>query len=85
MATPDSRRDFLRLLALAPLTAAGCVTVQAGSAMGSSTGAAATAPPAATPAVAAPDPLLALRAVPLATSVEPALVFRALGGRGRCA
>lgn len=84
MATPDSRRDFLRLLALAPLTAAGCVTVQAGSAMGSSTSAAATAPPAATPA-ATPDPLLALRAVPLATSVEPALVFRALGGRGRCA
>ncbi len=81
MATPDSRRDFLRLLALAPLTAAGCVTVQAGSATGSSTSAAAA--PAATPP--APDPLLALRAVPLATSVEPALVFRALGGRGRCA
>ena len=84
MATPDSRRDFLRLLALAPLTAAGCVTVQAGSATGSSTRAAAP-PAAATPAAAAPDPLLALRAVPLATSVEPALVFRALGGRGRCA
>ena len=56
MATPDSRRDFLRLLALAPLTAAGCVTVQAGSATGSSTGAAAA------PTAAAPDPLLALRA-----------------------
>jgi hypothetical protein len=79
-ATSDSRRDFLRLLALAPLTAAGCVTVQAGQAAGASVCAPAAAPPA-----GASDPLLALRAVPLAPSVEPALVFRALGGRGRCA
>lgn len=72
-----SRRDFLRLAALAPLTAAGCASLRVGP--GSVAGPAPAAPPAAS------DPLQALRAVPLAASVEPALVFRALGGRGRCA
>jgi hypothetical protein len=75
-ARSPSRREFLRLAALAPLAAAGCATVHAGPST-----------PAALPAAApsaGPDPLLALRAVPLSSSVEPALVFRALGGRGRC-
>jgi hypothetical protein len=71
-----SRRQFLRLAALAPLAAAGCASLPVGPARqpsaGPSTGA------------AAADPLAALRAVPLAHAVEPAMVFRALGARGRC-
>jgi hypothetical protein len=66
-----SRRRFLRLAALAPL-AAGCASLRPS---GASTAAA--APPPA-------DPLAALRAVPLPHAVEPALIFRALGARGRC-
>jgi hypothetical protein len=71
-----SRRDFLRLAALAPLTAAGCAALRPAPSINAATST--------VPAAAGPDPLLALRAVPLSTSVEPALVFRALGGRGRC-
>ena len=71
-----SRRQFLRLAALAPLTAAGCASLGAGPARQPSAGPS-------TPA-AAGDPLAALRAVPLDYRVEPALIFRALGGRGRC-
>jgi hypothetical protein len=69
-----SRRDFLRLAAVAPLAAAGCATVRVGRATA----------PAAGPSTSATDPLAALRAVPLTPSMEPALIFRALGGRGRC-
>jgi hypothetical protein len=69
-----SRRAFLQLAAVAPLAAMGCATLGAG---------AAGATPA-VPSTAALDPLAAVRAVPLPTSVEPALVFRATGGRGRC-
>jgi hypothetical protein len=72
---PASRRAFLRLAALAPLAAAGCASLRAGPAREPAPGPA-PAPPA--------DPLASFRAVPLPTSVEPALVFRALGGRGRC-
>lgn len=75
LAPPSSRRAFLRLAVLAPLAAAGCATRGAGPARSPVTG----APPA-----SAADPLAALRAMPLPPSVEPALVFRALGGRGRC-
>jgi hypothetical protein len=81
-ARSPSRRDFLRLAALAPLAAAGCATVHASPSTPAAPPAA--APPATATPPAGPDPLLALRAVPLAASVEPALVFRALGGRGRC-
>jgi len=69
---PTSRRAFLRLAAAAPLAAAGCASLR--------TGPAAPGPP---PAQAA-DPLAAFRAVPLPPALEPALVFRVLGGRGRC-
>jgi hypothetical protein len=72
-APSPSRRAFLRLAAIAPLAAAGCATLGAGP--GGS--------PAAGPS-AAVDPLQALRAVPLPPTAEPALIFRALGGRGRC-
>jgi hypothetical protein len=72
---PASRRAFLRLAALAPLAAAGCATSRTGPARDAQAG-----PPPGQPA----DPLAALRAVPLPTSAEPALVFRAQGGRGRC-
>ena len=68
-----SRRAFLRLVAVAPLAAAGCVTVGAGPA---GPGRALTPP--------ALDPLAAVRAVPLPWSAQPALVFRAVGGHGRC-
>lgn len=74
-ALPSSRRAFLRLAALAPLAAAGCATVGARPAGSPATGA--------SPSSSA-DPLAALRAMPLPPSAEPALVFRALGGRGRC-
>ena len=70
-----SRRAFLLAAAVAPLAAAGCATSRAGQAREAQAG----------PAPGQPaDPLAPLRAVPLAHSVEPALVFRALGGRGRC-
>ncbi len=72
---PSSRRAFLRLAALAPLAAAGCATLGAGPA-DSPAGGSSTSD--------STDPLAALRAMPLPTSVEPALIFRALGGRGRC-
>jgi hypothetical protein len=71
-----SRRDFLRLAALAPLAAAGCATLRPGGPSADSGVAPATPP--------ASDPLAALRAVPLPHAAEPALVFRALGARGRC-
>lgn len=74
-APPSSRRAFLRLAALAPLAAAGCATRGAGPDRSPVTGAS---------HPSAADPLAALRAMPLPPSVEPALVFRALGGRGRC-
>jgi hypothetical protein len=70
-----SRRRFLRLAALAPL-AAGCATVGVGPAREPTAGP--------STAAAALEPLEALRAVPLATSAEPAMIFRAVGGRGRC-
>lgn len=73
-AAPSSRRDFLRLAAVAPLAAAGCATLRVGP----------PGEPAAGPSTAAGDPLALLRAVPLPPSAEPALVFRVLGGRGRC-
>ncbi len=73
-ATP--RREFLRLMALAPALAAGCA------------GARASAPPLdvsnpAGPGAAAPasdgpsDPLGPLRTFPLSLDAEPAFVFRA--------
>jgi hypothetical protein len=74
-APPASRRAFLRLAALAPLAAAGCATSRTGPIREAQAGSA--------PGQAA-DPLAALRAVPLPASAEPALVFRVLGGRGRC-
>jgi len=71
----SSRRAFLKLAAVAPLAAVGCATLKSGPAAATRAG----------PAAAARlDPLAALRAIPLPTSVEPALVFRATGGRGRC-
>jgi hypothetical protein len=73
-APAPSRRRFLQLAAAVPL-AAGCASLRAGPA-----GAPAPGPAPAPPA----DPLASFRSVPLPTSVEPALVFRALGGRGRC-
>jgi hypothetical protein len=74
-APSSTRRAFLRLAAIAPLAAAGCATLGAGPA----------ASPAAVPSSSSStDPLAVLRAMPLPTSVEPALIFRALGGRGRC-
>ena len=72
---PTSRRAFFRLAAAAPLAAAGCASLR--------TGPAAPPPAGPTPAQAA-DPLAAFRAVPLPPALEPALVFRVLGGRGRC-
>jgi hypothetical protein len=69
-----SRRSFLQLATVAPLAALGCATLRP----------VAAGPTRAGPAAAGPDPLAAVRAVPLPTSVEPALIFRALGGRGRC-
>lgn len=75
-ASSPTRREFLRLAALAPLTAAGCVAIGVGPVREPSAGP--------STADAALEPLEALRAVPLAYAVEPALVFRALGGRGRC-
>jgi hypothetical protein len=72
---PSSRRAFLRLAAAAPLVAAGCAGLRAGPSREASAGPS---------AGNGGDPLAALRAVPLPTSVEPALVFRVLGGRGRC-
>ena len=71
-----SRRQFLRLAALAPLAAAGCASIGVGPAR----------QPAAGPATAAAaaDPLAALRAVPLSSAVEPAMVFRVLGAQRRC-
>lgn len=81
-ARSPSRRDFLRFAALAPLAAAGCATVHAGPPIPAASPIA--GPPTTATPPAGPDPLQALRAVPLAASVEPALVFRALGGRGRC-
>jgi hypothetical protein len=72
-----SRRHFLRLAVLAPL-AAGCASLrQPGTAAGTATPPTPAAPP-------STDPLAALRAVPLPHAVEPALIFRALGARGRC-
>jgi hypothetical protein len=75
-AASPSRRQFLRLAALAPFTAAGCAAVGVGPVREPSAGP--------STAEAALEPLEALRAVPLAYAIEPALVFRALGGRGRC-
>jgi hypothetical protein len=74
-APPSSRRDFLRLAAVAPLAAAGCATLRVGP-PGSPAAGPSTSP--------GRDPLALLRAVPLPPSYEPALIFRALGGRGRC-
>jgi hypothetical protein len=75
-ASSPSRREFLRFAALAPLTAAGCATLGVGPVREPSAGP--------STAAAALEPLEALRAVPLGYANEPALVFRALGGRGRC-
>jgi hypothetical protein len=66
-ATP--RRAFLKLAALAPAAAAGCVTLRPAQ------GPAAAPAPAPGPS----DPLAALRAFPLAPGAEPAFVFRARG------
>lgn len=68
------RRDFLRLVALAPL-AAGCATVKVGPATAPAAG------PSPTPG--APDALEAVRAFPLAPDAEPASVFRAVVARAR--
>jgi hypothetical protein len=76
-ATSPSRRSFLRLAAVAPLAAAGCVTLKLGPAREPAAGPS-------RPDAGGADPLAAVRAVPLAYTVEPALVFRVLGGRGRC-
>jgi hypothetical protein len=70
-----SRRAFLQLAAALPLAAVGCATRGGGPSGAVHDG------PSASPAV---DPLAALRAMPLPTTLEPALVFRATGGRGRC-
>ena len=78
-APASTRRAFLRLAAIAPLAAAGCATLGAGPAGSPAVGPSTTSSPA-----PSTDPLAALRAIPLPTSVEPSLVFRALGGRGRC-
>jgi hypothetical protein len=69
------RRDFLRLVALAPL-AAGCAAVKVGPSA---------AAPAAGPSQApgAPDALEAVRAFPLPPDAEPASVFRAVVARAR--
>jgi hypothetical protein len=70
-----SRRAFLQLVAALPLAGVGCATRGGGPAGATHAG------PSAAPAL---DPLAALRAMPLPTTLEPALVFRATGGRGRC-
>jgi hypothetical protein len=69
-----TRRAFLQLAAVAPLAAMGCAGWRAGPSRASAGG----------PDARAADPLAAVRAVALPSSAEPALVFRALGGRGRC-
>jgi hypothetical protein len=72
-----ARRRFLKLALLAP-AAAGCASVRLGPADAPAAGP--------SPATAAPDPLVALRAFPLPEDAEPAFVFRARGaapGRGR--
>ncbi|HSN93190.1 MAG TPA: hypothetical protein VLS93_18315 [Anaeromyxobacteraceae bacterium] len=71
-----ARRDLLRLLLLAPAAAACASARPAGRPAGADPGEAASPQ----------DPAEALRAVrehPLPPGAEPALVFRALGPRGR--
>lgn len=73
-----ARRDFLRILALAPAAvAAGCATARSG------TAGADAAAPAAKPAPAPDETTAAIRAVPLAADAEPAFVFRAAPARPR--
>jgi hypothetical protein len=80
IASATPRRDFLRIIALAPALAAGCAATHA----------AAPAHPAESPGRAgvsdAPpagegDPLEPLRAFPLSRDAEPAFVFRAAPAR----
>ncbi|ACG75242.1 hypothetical protein AnaeK_4037 [Anaeromyxobacter sp. K] len=73
------RRDFLRVLALAPAAvAAGCATARSGGPASSPAAAAAPAP------APAPDEATgAIRAFPLRADAEPAFVFRAAPARPR--
>ncbi|WP_242361169.1 MULTISPECIES: hypothetical protein [Anaeromyxobacter] len=82
--TATPRRDFLRIMALAPALAAGCAGVHAAAPGAPSQGADPSgAPPAPAPARAAPGPdvIAPLRAFPLALDAEPAFVFRAAPAR----
>ncbi|WP_041448076.1 hypothetical protein [Anaeromyxobacter sp. Fw109-5] len=72
-ATP--RREFLRLMALAPALAAGCAGARASAP--APTGSSPAGPPGATSAPGASDPLEPLRSFKLALDAEPAFVFRA--------
>jgi hypothetical protein len=78
------RREFLRLLALAPVAAAGCATTGGARSPASAQGAGPSAPGPGAPAEAAatePDPLAPVRDFPLPMGSEPAFVFRAVLAR----
>lgn len=77
-ATP--RRDFLRVMALAPALAAGCAASRA-AAPGASVVEAAESGRPASSAVDPSDPLAPLRGFPLSLDAEPAFVFRAAPAR----
>ncbi|WP_242343487.1 hypothetical protein [Anaeromyxobacter terrae] len=79
--TATPRRDFLRVIALAPALAAGCAGARASAPGPASKEPAAPDAPPAPVAAAGPDPLAPLRAFPLALDAEPAFVFRASPAR----
>lgn len=80
IASATPRRDFLRIIALAPALAADCAATRAAAPAHSAE------PPGRSDVSAAPaadegDPLEPLRAFPLAPDAEPAFVFRAAPAR----